>query len=274
MKEETKKTTTKKTVTRKSTTTGTTKKTTAKSSKPKTKTTKATATKTTPVKKVSTKKTTTKKSSTSKPKTSTTKKTTSVAKKVTEPKVAVTKKVEEENLNRDLILRSVLLISYTLIIVLLIMGFIDSLSKVNAPKVEKEVTSYIEKNNLFSKSNIIELEDASFKLNALNGDYFVYITYTDEKVNAFEKELIELLNEKNIKDKFYYVNIDKIKDETNVIELVNKYLNYKDALVTKVPTIVYINKDNVLRVENIINRLDNNMMDINDVQSLLDRNGF
>ena len=229
-------------------------------------------------------------------KTSTTKKTATVKAKAVvkeQPKKVETKKstiksvneVKIENreipvekkdeLNRTLIMRTILLIAYTLIIIFLIIGFVDYLVNHNlSTNKPREISSYIQDKNVFPKSNIISLEDASFKLSALNGNYFIYITYTDAKVNSFEKDLAKLLDNKKIKDNFYYISIDKIKDEENVIELVNKYLNFKDALVSKVPTIVYVDNNNIVRQENIISRLDDKMISINDVKSLFDRNGF
>ena len=181
---------------------------------------------------------------------------------------------KEKELNRELLMRSILLVSYTLIIILLVMGFVESLTKDAKVVPKTEIVSYITNNNLISENNIIDLEDANFKLSALDGDYFVYITYTDVQVNAFEKDLITLLDKKNLKDKFYYINVDKIKNEDNVIALVNKYLGFQDALVNKIPTIVYVDSENIVRNENIITRIDNNLISINDFEGLLDRNGF
>ncbi len=201
----------------------------------------------------------------------------SVPKTVVKPSVKVeTKaKVEENTLNKDLVMRSILLVSYTLIIVFLVIGFVDSLTNMKEVPVEKkDPVSYIETKGGLDKSNIIDYKDASFKLSALNGNYFIYITYNDKEVNLFEKELVSLLEEKNIKDKFYYVNIDDIKNEENLIEKVNRIFGFSDALVVKVPTIVYVNSENIVRNENIITRIDDKLIDINDVKSLLDRNGF
>ena len=201
----------------------------------------------------------------------------SIPKTVVKPSVKVeTKtKVEDNSLNKDLVMRSILLVSYTLIIVFLVIGFVDSLTTTKEKTRDKvDPASYVETKGGFDKSNIIDYKDASFKLSALNGNYFIYITYNDKEVNLFEKELVKLLEEKNIKDKFYYVNIDEIKNEENLIEKVNRIFGFSDALVVKVPTIVYVNSENIVRNDNIITRIDDKLIDINDVKSLLDRNGF
>ena len=238
---------------------------------------KTTAKKTNSTKKAAVKKTSTTAKKTTAKKTSTTPKKNASVKSVETKKVEVKEvasKKEENKLNRDLVMKSVILIAYTLIIIFLVMGFVDYLTKGDTVVKKKEITSYVLSNEYFSKSNVIELEDASFKLSSLSGDYFIYISYSDKEVNEFEKKLVELLSSKKLKNKFYYVNIDKIKEEKNVVDLVNKYLNFRDALVTKVPTVVYVDSENIVRIENIISRTDNNIISINDVQSLLDRNGF
>ncbi len=271
MKEENKKKTVKKTTTKK---TNTAVKKTASKATPKKATSAKTkaATKTTKTVKKAAPKTVAKKTTPVKKSTVTVKK--SVEVKPVNVEVSPKAEVKEDTLNRDLVLRSIILVSYTLIIVFLIIGFVDYMLKVRVSFSQTNVTSYVETSNYFAKSNVIDLEDANFKLSALTGDYFVYISYGDNNVNLFERQLISLLNSKNLKHKFYYINIDEIKDEENVVNLVNRYLGYKDALISKVPTILYVNSENILRVENIITRTDDKIMDINDVQSLLDRNGF
>ena len=205
-----------------------------------------------------------------------------VVKKIDDVDVKVENKVvnevvvekESENINKNLVIRALLLMSYTLIIVFLVIGFVDSLTKNTAEGPKKAISSYVKNGNVLEKSNLIDLEDASFKLSAINGDYFIYISYTDKNVNVFERDLIKLFNNKKIKGKLYYINVDEIKNEENVISLINKYLSFKDALVNKVPTIVYVNRDNIIRTENIISGSGNNLLSISEVENLLDRNGY
>ncbi len=199
-----------------------------------------------------------------------------VVEKVEEVKVANEVKVseEKETLNKNLVMRAILLMAYTLIIVFLVIGFVDSLTKNASESPKRTISSYVKTGNVLEKSNIIDLEDASFKLSALNGDYFIYISYTDKNVNVFERDLIKLFNNKKLKGKLYYVNVDEIKDEENMVSLVNKYLSFKDALVNKVPSLVYVNKENIIRSENIVAGSGDKLLSINEVENLLDRNGF
>lgn len=189
--------------------------------------------------------------------------------------VVIEQKVASDELNRDLILRVVLVIAFTLIFVILIIGFVDSMIHPIKGGVNQSVApSYIVSNNLLKESNIIDIKEAKYKLSVLNGDYFVYVTYNSNAINSFEKKLVKLLDEYVIREKFYYIDASSIKDFDNKIELANKYLGYNDASISKIPTIIYVNKDNEIRSENIITRSDEKMIQIDDVQKLLDINGY
>ncbi|MBR1416243.1 MAG: hypothetical protein IJ572_00295 [Bacilli bacterium] len=253
----------KKTTTKKVTTKPTTK-TVAKSSAKKTASVKA------PAKKTTSKKVVKKKETIAEPKEVTTSRIieSSVAKEIA-PEV----KVEESNTNKDLVLRSIIIMTYTIIIVLLVIGFIDSL--INAKPNKVDTDSYIVSKQVLKESNIIDIRDARTKFSNFNGNYFIYLSYSNNSlINTFEKELENVIDKYGLKDKFYYVSLDAIKDYDNRLELTNKYLGYTDVLVTKLPTIIYVNNDNIVRRENIITREDNNLITIGDFQNLLDINNF
>lgn len=135
--------------------------------------------------------------------------------------------------------------------------------------------SYLLSTNIISRDHKINLKDAKASFSKLDGDYFIYITYTDNKqVYEFEKKLKKLIDKYDISDKFYYINTDDYVDSEYYIDFINTYLGFKDAFVLKTPTIIYVNKDNEVVYNNIITRADNEMMNIGDVQKLLDINGF
>ena len=58
--------------------------------------------------------------------------------------------------------------------------------------------------------------------------------------------------------------------DSHCVKLVNEYLGYSDVLVSKVPTILYVNEDNIIRIENIITRDDDELITSGDFQKLLD----
>ena len=87
-----------------------------------------------------------------------------------------------------------------------------------------------------------------------------------------EKDLKKLIKEYKLQDKFYYINIDSIKSSDNKVSLINELLGLDDIKVEKVPTIIYVNKDNKVLRNNIITRKDDSLMEVGDFQKLLDIN--
>ena len=180
----------------------------------------------------------------------------------------------EKTINKNLVMNAILLVSYVLIIVIIIIGFVEYLIYSNNSNNTTVTTPYIVSEKVLNNSNIIELEDAKFKLSSLVGDYFIYLNYTSGSANNFEKELQKMINKYDLKNSFYYINIDKVKDEDNKEELVNKYLGYKNNIVTKLPTVIYVDRNGEVRKENIIIKKDNETMTIGDFQKILDINQF
>lgn len=178
--------------------------------------------------------------------------------------------------NKDLLLRVILIIAYTLIIVILLIGFIEPYA--NNIKVKSNYRpAYLVQQEILDDSNILTLDNAKNRLGSLNGDYFVYVGYTkmyNSEVQVLDMGISNLIDRYGLKNKFYYLNIDSIINKKNVVALVNNYLGYRDVLVSKVPTIIYVNSDNIVRTENIITREDDKLITIGDFQKLLDINQF
>ena len=185
-------------------------------------------------------------------------------------------KEETTTYNKDLLLRVVLIIAYTLIIVILLIGFIEPYT--NNLKVKTDYKpAYLVQQEIIDESHILTLENAKNRLGSLNGDYFVYVGYTkmyNGEVQVLDMGIANLIDKYGLKDKFYYLNIDSIINKKNLIAIVNSYLNYRDVLVNKVPTIIYVNSENIVRPENIITRDDDKLITVGDFQKLLDINQF
>ena len=243
------------------------------------------------IKKTTTKKSTTKKTSASKKsvgakktavKTTTAKKSTPekrVISTVSKEEIKKTEVVEpkkETTYNTDLLLRATIIVAYTLIIVILVIGFAETYTK--DLKVESSYKpAYLVKEEILKEDNVLTLENARNRLSLLRGDYFVYVGYTkmyNNDVHTLDMGIANLINKYDLKDKFYYLNIDSILNRKNKVDLVNDYLGYRDVLITKVPTIVYVNSENIIRRENIITRDDDKLITVGDFQKLLDINQF
>ena len=162
---------------------------------------------------------------------------------------------------------------YTILIIGVLVLFIISfliytfVSDINENKAN---SSYLVKHKLVTKSYNITEDLSELKNN--KGTYFVYLSYTGSKeIYSLEKDLKSLIKQYKLKDKFYYVNLDSLKDNANKITAVNELLGLTYVQVTKVPTIIYVTNGEIKK-GNIITRLDDNLFEKGDFQQLLDIN--
>lgn len=136
-------------------------------------------------------------------------------------------------------------------------------------------TSYLVTTKTIKSDKVLNINNAKDTLIKVDGDYFIYVSYSgNSSVYDLEVNLKKVINSYNIGDKLYYLDISSIKNDADVVDKVNAYLGYRDAKVSKVPTIIYVNKNNIVKIENIISREDNNLMTVGDFQKLLDINDF
>ncbi len=137
----------------------------------------------------------------------------------------------------------------------------------------KVSTSYLVKEKIIS-NEMKKLEEVSAVLSEAPNKYYLYISYTgSEEIYKMEKDLKGLINEYGINDTMYYLNVTSLKENETYIDEINKVL--KEALIfngdeiKQVPTIVYINDGVVI---DIVDRNDDNIMNVGDFQKLLDVN--
>ena len=136
----------------------------------------------------------------------------------------------------------------------------------NVLKEGKVAQSYLVKEKVIS-SVIQCLEEVEAIFAVVPDEYFIYISYTgSEEIYNMEKDLKKVINKYELNDQFYYLNVTSIKDKETHIEDINKSLNL-DAEIKQVPTIVYVKEGKVV---DIIERNDDNMMNVGDFQKLLD----
>lgn len=81
--------------------------------------------------------------------------------------------------------------------------------------------------------------------------YFVYISYTqDENVYNFEKNLKPIIDNYDLRNNFYYINITDIKKENkNYREDLAKELSIDIDKIKKIPTILYFKNGNLVGQE-------------------------
>lgn len=138
----------------------------------------------------------------------------------------------------------------------------------NVKQEEKLMNSYLITSNTLS----VEIKDLSETVQVLKespSEYFVYISYTnDEKIFNFEKKLKKLIDNYNLKDEFYFVNVTNIKDDENFYSEINDTFNTK--LISNIPSILHF-KNNELK--KVIYNKDLNKT-YTDFENLLKENEF
>ena len=108
------------------------------------------------------------------------------------------------------------------------------------------MNSYLITSNTLS----VEIKDLSETVQVLKespSEYFVYISYTnDEKIFNFEKKLKKLIDNYNLKDEFYFVNVTNIKDDENFYSEINDTFNTK--LISNIPSILHFKNNELKKV--------------------------
>lgn len=137
---------------------------------------------------------------------------------------------------------------------------------------EKKVSeSYLVKEKVIS-NEITSLESIEDVFSEPLDSYFIYVSYTGTKeIYNIEKKLKDVINDYNLNDYIYFLNITEIKNNDNYIDDINKSLKLDDIKIKEVPTIIYF-KDG--KAVDIITSENENMIDDNDFKKMLDINNF
>lgn len=136
-------------------------------------------------------------------------------------------------------------------------------------KENKVSTSYLVKEKIISKE-ITDLNEVTDVFSEVPTSYFIYISYTgDEDIYNMEKNLQTVINEYNLNDSIYYINVTSIKDDKDCIDKINEALSLNDTKITSIPTIIYYNNGKPV---DIITRNDDNIINTGDFQKMLDVN--
>jgi hypothetical protein len=184
----------------------------------------------------------------------------------------MTKKKIKKAVSEDLMMAKKYLFAIGIMLVTLILigGICEIISNITSNNLSK---SYLVTSKTINSNNVIDLSKAKDTFSTLDGNYFIYVSYTNNSdVYNLEHKLKKVIDEYKLNDNFYYLNIDSIMDNPTKITYLNTILGYQDSQISTVPTIIYVNKDNAIRIENIITKDDNTMMNVGDFQHLLDIN--
>ncbi len=168
--------------------------------------------------------------------------------------------------------RYVPLKNYVLAVVIVVVMFLLTWYGFAWYKVLKEnriATSYLVKEKIIS-NEIKDLKEVSAVFSEAPSTYYIYVSYTgSEEIYNMEKDLKDLINDYNLNDSMYYLNVTDIKDDKDYLNKINESLNLESKKVESVPTVIYYKDGKVI---DIIKRNDDNIMNVGDFQKLLDIN--
>ncbi len=180
--------------------------------------------------------------------------------KKTETKKVVTEVSENNEKSSN---KNIIIIVLVVLAIILVILFIYRFQKISDKS--KYSTSYL----LDSKTVSLEiknLEEVSSILTESPTEYFILISYTgDEDTYDLEVGLKDIIDEYNLSDSFYYLNVDSIKNEDNYITRLNNTFN--TDVITKVPVILYYKDGSII---DKVERIDDNCIKAADFQKLLD----
>lgn len=115
----------------------------------------------------------------------------------------------------------------------------------------KEDEKYLQSYLISSRTINLEMNDLNEIEDVLKeapNNYLIYISYTEsEKIYNFEKELKPVIDEYNLANNFYLLNITKIKkEEKNYQSLIAEKLNINEQELQELPVILIFNEDKEL----------------------------
>lgn len=175
----------------------------------------------------------------------------------------IKKDVEVKNNKNILTSRNILIIISVFLILLLAITYIYRVNKIN--ETEKYSTSYLLSTSTINLE-IKNLDEVNQILTEAPNEYFVLITYTDNKdTYNLETGLKTIIDKYKLSDSFYYINIKDLLNQDNYLTRLNNA--FGTVKITSVPIILYY-KDG--KMVDTVYRNDNNMINASDFQKLLD----
>lgn len=134
-------------------------------------------------------------------------------------------------------------------------------------------SSFLIKSNTIT-NEVKELDGIKEVFSEVPEDYFVYISYTgNEKIYNMEKELEEVIDDYNLNDKFYFINVTNVMENKDYVIKINEALELEDQKIKKVPTIIYY-KDGEIANNGILTTEDDNIFKAADFIKFLEEKEY
>lgn len=161
--------------------------------------------------------------------------------------------------------------NYLYALLILVSGILFSLyifEWINVKKEEKLMNSYLISSNTID-SSVKDFESLKQILKETSSSYFIYLGYTgDEDVYNFEKELKRVIDNYNLRDSFYYMDLTEIKENNeDYLNEIKNMLNIRK--IERIPAIIYVHNGKI-EEHNILDGINGSLLKISDVENLLD----
>lgn len=133
-------------------------------------------------------------------------------------------------------------------------------------ETEKYMESYLLKSNTITNS-IDDVNLYNQVIQEAPNDYFIIIGYSnDEQEYSFEKKLKAIIDDYELNDIVYYIDVTKLKEQDNYLEIINNNLNVS---IKNVPAIIFV-KNRSINTDNIITKDENGNINLNNFEKILE----
>lgn len=159
--------------------------------------------------------------------------------------------------------KNILIVALIVLALVLVVLYINTYRQ-NQEK-EKLSTSYLIDSGTINLQ-ITNLEEVSQILSEAPSEYFVLITYTgSEDTYELEEGLKTIIDEYQLNDLFYYVDVTSITSEDNYLTRINNA--FDTDIIETIPVIIYYKDGEII---DTVKRYDDNVINAADFQKLLD----
>ena len=134
----------------------------------------------------------------------------------------------------------------------------------------KEAEKYMESYLLKSKTINNSIDDINLYSQVIQEaptDYFIVIGYkNDEEEYLFEKKLKKIIDDYELNDLVFYIDVTDLMQKENYLDVINKNIKTN---ISNVPAIIYV-KDRTIDEDNIVTKDENGTINLNKFEKILE----